>query len=110
LKQLPFRFDGTEGGVEPSVDLMLARAVLLLRGMAYEHRLHILMVLRRGEQTPAALARAIPAEPTAIAHHLRYLRDTGLIRRRRNGRQTYYTLRSDAIDHLVAEVLRCAAE
>jgi len=94
--------------VEPSVDPVLARAVLLLRGMAYEHRLHILMVLLKGEQTPASLAQAIPAEPTAIAHHLRFLRDTGLIRRRRNGRQTYYALRSDAIGRLVAEVLRCA--
>lgn len=89
---------------------VLEKAVVLLRGMAYEHRLHILLVLRDGEQTPAALADAIPAEPTAIAHHLRFLRDSRLIRRRRSGRQSYYTLYSDAIGRLVTEVMRCAEE
>jgi DNA-binding transcriptional ArsR family regulator len=88
----------------------LERAVMLLRGMAYEHRLHILIMLREGEKTPAALADEIPAEPTTIAHHLRFLRDSRLIRRRRSGRQSYYTLHSDAIGRLVTEVLRCADE
>jgi len=93
-----------------SIAPVLGNAVTLLRGMAYEHRLHILMVLREGEQTPASLAEAIPAEPTAIAHHLRFLRDSRLIRRRRSGRQSYYALRSDEIGRLVTEVLRCAGE
>ena len=95
--------------LEP-VGPVLEKAVMLLRGMAYEHRLHILIVLQQGEQTPAALAVQIPAEPTAIAHHLRFLRDSRLIRRRRSGRQSYYALHSDAISRLITEVLRCADE
>jgi len=86
----------------------LERAVMALRGMAYEHRLHILVLLLNAEQTPASLSDVIPAEPTAIAHHLRFLRDAGLIRRRRNGRQVFYTLRDEATRSLVAEVLRYA--
>ncbi|ASW54339.1 metalloregulator ArsR/SmtB family transcription factor [Plantactinospora sp. KBS50] len=86
----------------------LERAVVVLRGMAYEHRLHILVLLLDGEQTPASLAEAIAAEPTAIAHHLRYLRAARLIRRRRSGRQAIYTLYSEATRGLIAEVLRYA--
>ncbi|GGK76083.1 ArsR/SmtB family transcription factor [Mangrovihabitans endophyticus] len=86
----------------------LERAVVVLRAMAYEHRLHILLLLLEGERTPATLAAAIPADPTAIAHHLRFLRAARLITRRRQGRQTFYTLRGEATGRLVAEVLRYA--
>ena len=89
---------------------VLEKAVVLLRGMAYEHRLRILVLLQDGERTPAALADEIPAEPTSIAHHLRFLRDARLIRRRRDGRQSYYALHGEPIRHLVTEVLRCADE
>ncbi len=87
---------------------ILERAVVVLRGMAYEHRVHILMVLRDGEKSPAELAAAIPADATSIAHHLRFLKDARLIRRQRRGRNVFYTLHSEATRQLVAEVLRYA--
>jgi ArsR family transcriptional regulator, lead/cadmium/zinc/bismuth-responsive transcriptional repressor len=86
----------------------LTRAVEVLRGMAYEHRLHILVVLQDGERTPAELNERIPADPTAIAHHLRFLLDARLIRRQRRGRYVYYALRGEATRRLVAEVLHYA--
>lgn len=86
----------------------LERAVVALRGMAYEHRLHILVLLLAGERTPAELNDHIPAEATAIAHHLRFLRDAKLIKRHRRGRQSLYTLYSDETRSLIAEVLRYA--
>jgi DNA-binding transcriptional ArsR family regulator len=86
----------------------LERAVVVLRGMAYEHRLHILMLLRGGEQTPADLADAMTADATAVAHHLRFLKDARLIRRQRRGRNVFYTLHGEATRQLVAEVLRYA--
>ena len=84
----------------------LDRAVQTLRGMAYEHRLHILVLLRAGEASPSAPAERIPAHPTAVAHHLRHLVDAGLIRRRRRGRRVFYSLPGEAAGRLVAEVLR----
>jgi DNA-binding transcriptional ArsR family regulator len=86
----------------------LERAVVVLRGMAYEHRLHILVLLLDGEQTPAALTAAIPADPTAIAHHLRFLKDARLIRRQRRGRNVFYALQGEATRELVEGVLRYA--
>jgi DNA-binding transcriptional ArsR family regulator len=79
----------------------LHRAVEVLRGMAYEHRLHILVVLRDGEATPATIGTRVPAHPTAIAHHLRHLANAGLIRRRRQGRNVLYGLASDRVGDLI---------
>ena len=83
----------------------LERAVEVLRGMAYQHRLHILVVLRAGEATPAALGEVVPAHPTAISHHLRHLADAGLVRRSRRGRHVYYALRGEATGRLIDEVI-----
>ncbi|MGQ5261929.1 metalloregulator ArsR/SmtB family transcription factor [Micromonospora sp. ZYX-F-536] len=86
----------------------LDRAIVVLRGMAYEHRLHILVLLQGGEQTPAWLAQALSADSTAIAHHLRFLKDARLIRRKRRGRQVTYMLQGEATRRLIGDVLRYA--
>ncbi len=88
----------------------LARAVEVLQGMAYEHRLHILLLLRAGEATPTTLAEAIPAHSTAVAHHLRHLVAAGLVRRRRDGRRVVYSLPGEAAGRLIDEVLRYVGE
>lgn len=90
----------------PAIDPAdLDRAVEVLRGMAYQHRLHILLVLRAGEATPAALGELIPAHSTAISHHLRSLTDAGLVRRSRRGRHVYYALRGASTGKLIDEVI-----
>jgi DNA-binding transcriptional ArsR family regulator len=88
----------------------LAKAVGALQGMAYEHRLHILILLRAGEATPTELAESVPAHSTAVSHHLRHLIHAGLVRRRREGRQVFYSLPDEATGRLVDDVLRYAAE
>jgi DNA-binding transcriptional ArsR family regulator len=84
----------------------LQRAVEALRGMAYEHRLHILMLLRAGEATPSMLSDALSANLTAVAHHLRQLVNAGLVRRRRQGRQVFYSLPDESTGRLIDDVLR----
>ncbi|MEV0902811.1 metalloregulator ArsR/SmtB family transcription factor [Actinoplanes sp. NPDC049802] len=83
----------------------LDRAVEVLRGMAYQHRLHILMVLRDGEATPAQLSEVVPAHPTAISHHLRHLADAGLVLRRRRGQPVYYSLSSESTGKMIDDLL-----
>ena len=97
----------TGSDVSPAV---LGKAVEALRGMAYEHRLHILVRLRAGEATPTELAEAVSAHSTAVSHHLRHLIHAGLVRRRRQGRQVFYSLPSEATGRLVDDVLRYAAD
>jgi DNA-binding transcriptional ArsR family regulator len=88
----------------------LERAVQALRGMAYEHRLHILVLLCAGEATPSVLTDALAANMTAVAHHLRQLIDAGLVRRRREGRQVFYSLPNEATGRLIENVLRYVRE
>jgi DNA-binding transcriptional ArsR family regulator len=45
----------------------------------------------RSPATPTDLARALDVTPSAIPQHLRVLRDSGLISRRRAGRTVLYT-------------------
>ncbi|MFI5937655.1 ArsR/SmtB family transcription factor [Actinoplanes sp. NPDC051494] len=87
---------------------MIPRAVTVLQAMAYEHRLHILVLLRAGESTPDNLARRLQVDTTVVGHHLRYLRDAALVSRRRAGRNVHYRLRTPAVDRLIAEVLHYA--
>ncbi|MDG4811028.1 metalloregulator ArsR/SmtB family transcription factor [Micromonospora sp. WMMD1120] len=86
----------------------LDRAVVVLRAMAYEHRIRILVLLQEGDQTPASLVEAMSVDPTLVARHLRYLRDARLIRRKRRGREVTYTLPGEATRRLITEVLRHA--
>jgi DNA-binding transcriptional ArsR family regulator len=96
---------------EPGISqATLAKAVEALRGMAYEHRLHILILLRAGAATPTELAESVPAHSTAVSHHLRHLIHAGLVRRRRQGRQVFYFLPDDATGQLIDDILRYAAE
>jgi DNA-binding transcriptional ArsR family regulator len=88
----------------------LHRAATALRAMGYEHRLHILVLLRAGDATPSLLAEAISAHATAVAHHLRHLVNAGLIRRRRHGRQVIYSLRGEMVCRLIDEVVRYVRE
>ncbi|GAB2600365.1 hypothetical protein Aab01nite_65320 [Paractinoplanes abujensis] len=88
----------------------LDRAVDALRGLAYGSRLHIVALLREGEKTPSVLAASIGAHQSAVAHHLRNLVDAGLLRRRRQGRHLFYSLRDEQTARLVDEVMRYARE
>lgn len=102
----------TDGSADTDIAVVrqrMADAVAPLRAMAYEHRLHILVILMDGESTPDSLATAMSLDGTVIAHHLRSLRDSSLVRRRRRGRNVYYALADDAARRLVTEVMAYAA-
>ncbi|WP_436534691.1 metalloregulator ArsR/SmtB family transcription factor [Actinoplanes sp. HUAS TT8] len=93
----------------PAVDAVaLRRAVEVLRGMAYEHRLHILVILGRAPSTPADLAATLNVHSTVVSHHMRDLVHAGLVRRRRLGRNVFYALADDAVATLVGEALAYA--
>ncbi|MDT5042363.1 MAG: hypothetical protein QOE51_3348 [Actinoplanes sp.] len=87
----------------------LSRVIAALRGMAYEHRFRILVVLMVDhESSPADLAKALPLDSTVVAHHLRHLLDAKLIHRRRRGRRVFYALSDEATRRLVGEAVRFA--
>ncbi len=60
--------------------------------LANPTRLQIVRVLARRELCVGDLAAVVGASPSAVSHHLRQLRQMRLVRHRRDGKLTYYTL------------------
>ncbi len=62
-------------------------------------------MLEAGEPSAGDLAKAVGMTASATSHQLRVLRDLGLVRRRRDGRQVFYVLADDHLGVLLKESL-----
>jgi ArsR family transcriptional regulator, arsenate/arsenite/antimonite-responsive transcriptional repressor len=78
----------------PSVDADLLRG---LHALADENRLRILEVLRDGEHCVCELQVSLEMGQSLLSHHLRSLREAGLVRDRREGRWVHYSLSTSAL-------------
>ena len=70
--------------------------------LANPTRLQIVRVLARRELCVGDLAAVVGASPSAVSHHLRQLRQMRLVRHRRDGKLTYYTLDDEHVAGLFA--------
>ena len=68
-------------------------------------RLKIIWLLCHSEDCVANVAAAIEMSSPAVAHHLRLLKQTGLLVSRREGKETYYTLASTDEAALVHDIV-----
>lgn len=71
-----------------------------LQAIAEEKRLRILDLLRDGEQCVCDLTDAMEAGQSLLSHHLKVLREAGLVEDRRAGRWSYYRLVPEALAEL----------
>ncbi len=81
----------------PMVDLDLLR---VLRALADENRLRILEILRDGEHCVCELQSSVEIGQSLLSHHLRILREAGIVQDRREGRWVHYSLSADAVQPL----------
>jgi DNA-binding transcriptional ArsR family regulator len=58
------------------------------------------IVARRGELTATEIGEKFHASPPAISQHLKVLRDAGVLRMKKRGRQRIYRLNVAAIDEI----------
>src|SRR6201992_3094277 len=70
-------------------------------------RLHLL--LERGEATASALATELPITRQGIAKHLQVLQRAGLVRARRTGRETRFTVRDERLAQAQQQMARVAS-
>ncbi len=68
--------------------------------LANPTRLQIVRALARRELCVGDLAAAVEASPSAVSHHLRQLRQMRLVRHRRDGKLTFYSLDDDHVARL----------
>lgn len=80
------------------------RALRLLQALAEPTRFRILLRLRRGERCVCELTDALEAAQPRLSFHLKALKDAGLVRDRREGRWTYYSLNPGALAEVRAAI------
>lgn len=68
-------------------------------------RLKILWLLCHSEDCVINIAAAIDMSSPAVSHHLRLLKNAGLIVSRKEGKETYYTLAQNGEAQLVHDII-----
>jgi ArsR family transcriptional regulator len=77
---------------------------VLFKALADPHRLAILATLARaeGEVCVCDFTSGLPLNQPTVSHHLRILREAGLVTSERRGTWVYYRLAADARDRIDA--------
>lgn len=68
-------------------------------------RLRILWVICHSEQCVHNIAAAVGMSPPAVSHHLRILKNSGLITNRRIGKEMHYALAESEEAHMVHQIV-----
>ena len=66
-------------------------------------RIQIVWALSKGELSVGELVTLSGMSQPSVSHHLRTLRNLHLVKVRRDGRTSYYSLDDEHIDHLLRE-------
>ncbi len=69
----------------------------------------ILKLLRAGSKSAGEIADAFQLSKPTLSHHFRVLRLAGLVRAERRGTSIVYTLQSNVLEDLAAELLDLAS-
>jgi ArsR family transcriptional regulator len=84
----------------PVDDELALRLAGIFRALSDPTRLRIVSLLADTELCVGDLAAALDMSQSAVSHQLRTLRDMRLVRRRREGRQIFYTLDDEHVADL----------
>ena len=79
------------------------------KALADESRLKIVGLLARREHTVQDLAEALSLKEPTVSHHLRVLKDQGLVTARAEGNLRWHALDVTALEHLSRRVLEARA-
>jgi ArsR family transcriptional regulator len=91
----------------PAVDRSdRAAEAALFKALADPHRLAMLATLARAEDEVCVcdFTGALPLEQPTVSHHLKILRDAGLVTWERRGTWVYYRLAADARSRVDAAI------
>ncbi len=76
-----------------------AHVAELFRSFSDTSRVRLLSVLTEQEVNVGTLANLVGISESAVSHHLRGLRQMGLVKARRNGKEVYYRVEDE---HIIA--------
>lgn len=73
----------------------------VFKAMSDENRLKILELLQEREYNASELLEEMDFGQSTLSHHMRILLSAGIIRARKNGKWTYYTLHKEAYEDMI---------
>jgi len=87
----------------------LEKISAMLKAMAHPMRIAILNLLDVDKKlTVSEIHETLKLEQSTTSHHLGILKDKGILKSERSGKNTYYFLRSDNLQHIIECVGKCA--
>ncbi len=75
------------------------------KALADDTRLKIIHALAQGELCVCDVASISGSTVQAASHHLRFLRNTGLAKHRKEGKMVFYSLRDRKLSRLIEKVI-----
>jgi len=85
-----------------TVDQDLDRTLTLLKALADERRVRIVLLLAGGERCVCEIQDQLDVSQSLLSHHLRTLKDAGLVADRREGRWVHYSLDREVLAEIEA--------
>ncbi len=79
------------------------------QALADPTRRAILKMLRGGSRSAGEIAEAFELSKPTLSHHFRVLQDAGLVRSERRGTFVVYTLQSNVLEDLAAELMELSS-
>ncbi len=76
-----------------------AHVAELFRAFSDTSRVRLLSALSQAELNVGVLAKTVGISESAVSHHLRGLRQMGLVTARRDGKEVYYSIEDE---HIIA--------
>lgn len=76
------------------------RLLTLLQALADEKRLAVVDILRDGEHCVCDLQEVVGASQSLLSHHLRVLREAGVVSDRKDGRWVHYSVVPEALEEV----------
>ena len=89
----------------------LEKAAGILKAIAHPSRIAILNFLETGnKQTVTEIQEAVGIQQSTASHHLGILRDKGVLKVTREGKNAYYSIRHSKLSTLIDCINSCACD
>ncbi len=86
----------------------LEKTSSMLKAMAHPMRIAILSLLEKNKKlTVSEIHQSLNLEQSTTSHHLGILKDKGVLKSERKGKNTFYFLKNDNLQHIVDCIGKC---
>lgn len=98
-------------GIEELSTEQLEQASSMLKALAHPIRISIVKHLENGNKlTVSEIHNLLKIEQSTTSHHLGILKDKGILKSQRDGKNTFYFLKHKNLKHLVDCVTTCTSK